>query len=216
MRLLLASFFLVFLFSGCSSPKTSYYMLSASPIAQSTNTSAQTVRLMVGPVSLPDSVDQPQLVVNSSNNEIEVFKYDRWAGSLKADVGRVIAANLARELDISNIWSFSQSTQTNFDFQILIDVQNLHSKLGENVFVDVLWTIKPAAGSSNALVKRSDIKNPDKKNTGLNPESGFTPKTMMGRSSVHEPVTHSGVDALVAAQSRAFAKVSREIASSIR
>lgn len=210
MRLLLATIFLVFLFSGCSSPKTSYYMLSAQPVAQST-TSAPAVRLMVGPVSLPDAVDQPQLVVNSSNNEIEVFKYDRWAGSLKADVSRVIAANLARELDISNIWSFSQSTQTNFDYQILIDVQNLHSKLGESVFVDVLWTIKPAAGSSNALVKRSD-----KKNTGINPEPGFIPRVMMGRSSVNEPVTHSGVDALVAAQSRAFAKVSREIASSIR
>lgn len=215
MRLLLASVFLVFLFSGCSSPKTSYYMLSAPPVAQST-TGAQAVRLMVGPVSLPDAVDQPQLVVNSSNNEIEVFKYDRWAGSLKADVSRVIAANLARELDISNIWSFSQSTQTNFDYQILIDVQNLHSKLGESVFVDVLWTIKPAAGSNSAIVKRSDIKSADKKNTGINSETGFTPKALMGRSSVHEPVTHSGVDALVAAQSRAFAKVSREIASSIR
>lgn len=215
MRLLLASVFLVFLFSGCSSPKTSYYMLSAPPVAQST-TGAQAVRLMVGPVSLPDAVDQPQLVVNSSNNEIEVFKYDRWAGSLKADVSRVIAANLARELDISNIWSFSQSTQTNFDYQILIDVQNLHSKLGESVFVDVLWTIKPAAGSNSVIVKRSDIKSADKKNTGINSETGFTPKALMGRSSVNEPVTHSGVDALVAAQSRAFAKVSREIASSIR
>ena len=215
MRLFLASFFMVFLSSGCSSPKTSYYMLSAPAVAQST-TSAPSVRLMVGPVSLPDAVDQPQLVVNSSNNEIEVFKYDRWAGSLKADVSRVIAANLARELDISNIWSFSQSTQTNFDYQILIDVQNLHSKLGESVFVDVLWTIKPAAGSSNALVKRSDKKNAEIKNTGINPEPGFIPRVMMGRSSVNEPVTHSGVDALVAAQSRAFAKVSREIASSIR
>lgn len=215
MRLLLASVFLVIVCTGCSSPKTSYYMLSAPAVAQST-TSAQAVRLMVGPVSLPDSVDQPQLVVNSSNNEIEVFKYDRWAGSLKADVSRVIAANLARELDISNIWSFSQSMQTNFDYQILIDVQNLYSKLGKSVFVDVLWTIKPVAGSSNALVKSSDIKNTDKKNTGVNPEVVFKPKVMMGRSSVLEPVSHSGVDALVAAQSRAFAKVSRDIALSIR
>ena len=171
---------------------------------------------MVGPVSLPDIVDQPHLVVNSSNNEIEVFKYDRWAGSLKGDVGRVIAANLARELEISNIWSFSQSTQTNFDYQILIDVQNLHSKPGESVFVDVLWTIKPAASTNYALVENSDIKRAGKKNPGIDPETGFVPRVMMGRSTVNEPVPRSGFDALVAAQSRAFAKVSAEIAASIR
>lgn len=215
MRFVLLSAILVILCNGCSSPKTSYYALSAEPIAPAAS-GARAVRLMVGPVSLPDSVDHPHLVVNRSNNEIEVFKNDRWAGSLKADVGRVMTANLARELEISNIWSFSQSTQTNFDYQILIDVQNLHSKLGENVFVDVLWTIKPSASNNSNIVKSSDTKRMSTKNAGLNPDSGFTPKVLMGRSSVLEPVTGAGVDALIAAQSRAFAKISREIASSIR
>ena len=196
MRLLLTSVLVAILSGGCSSPKTTYYTLSAAPIPQS-SAATQNVRFMVGPVSLPESVDQPHLVVNSGNNEMEVFKYDRWAGSLKADVSRVIAANLARELDISNIWSFSQSTQTNFDYQIIIDVQNLHSKPGSSVFVDVLWSIK--------------VKNPD-----TTSDLRFKPKVLTGRSSVHEPVTQSGFDALVAAQSRAFARVSGDIASSIR
>jgi len=215
MRLLLTSFCLVSLLSGCSSPKTSHYTLSALPITQSAS-HPQAVRLMVGPVSLPDIVDQPHLVINSSNNEVEVFKYDRWAGSLKADVGRVIAANLARELDISNIWSFSQSTQTNFDYQILIDVQTLQSKFGESVFVDVLWTIKPAAGTHSTSLKTADTKNAGIKNAGMNSETSFVPKVTMGRSSVLEPVTRSDIDAIVAAQSRAFAKISGEIASLIR
>jgi uncharacterized lipoprotein YmbA len=171
---------------------------------------------MVGPVSLPETVDKASLVVNSSHNEIEVFKYDRWAGSLKADVSRVIADNLARALDISNTWSFSQSTQTNFDYQILIDVQNLQSKLGENVFVDVLWTIKPSDSANSAVVNTSDKKSAGIKNPGMNPETSFIPKVMIGRSLVNESVTQQGLEALVAAQSRAFAKVSEEIAASLR
>ena len=215
MRLFLPTVLLALLCSGCSSPKPSYYSLSAPAIAP-TSTGAKAVRLMVGPVSLPDAVDKPSLVVNTNNNEIEVFKYDRWAGSLKADVSRVIAANLGRELQISNIWSFSQSIQTNFDYQIFIDVQNLHSKLGESVFVDVLWTIKPADSTNSALVKSSDKKSTATKNSGGNSESSFVPKVMMGRSSINESVTQPGFEALVAAQSRAFAKVSAEIAASIR
>ena len=215
MRLFLTTFFLLLLCSGCSSPKPSYYTLNAIPIPQST-LGSNAVRLMIGPVSLPDAVDKAHLVVNTTNNEIEVLKYDRWGGSLKADVGRVIAANLARELDISNIWNFSQNTQTNFDYQILIDVQNLQSKLGESVFVDVLWTIKPAASKNSELVKTSDRKSTGVKTRGGNPETSFVPKVLMGRSTVTEPVTQPGLDALVAAQSRAFAKVSAEIAASIR
>ena len=215
MRLLLPTILLVLLCSGCSSPKPSYYTLNALPIPQSTS-GAKAVRLMVGPVSLPDYVDKAHLVVNTTNNEIEVFHYDRWGGSLNGAVARVIAANLARELDISNIWSFSQSTQSNFDYQIVIDVQNLQSKLAESVFVDVLWTIKPSDAISSELVKASDRKSTGVKTRGGNPETSFVPRAMMGRSTVTEPVTLPGLDALVAAQSRAFAKVSGEIAASIR
>jgi hypothetical protein len=38
----------------------------------------------------------------------------------------------------------------------------------------------------------------------------------MGRSLVREPVSNGGIDALVAAESRAFAKVGYEIAQAMR
>jgi len=152
-------------------------------------------RQQVGPISLPDSVDKPQLVVNSSDNEVKLYEYHRWAGSLKSDVARVIVAHLSRDLGTSNVWSFSQTTQTNFDFQVLIDVQNLESKLGNSVVLDVLWTIKP----KNSL---TDI-NGDK-------------HSKMGRSLIRVPVTSPEIEALVAAQSRAFALASADIAKDMR
>jgi uncharacterized lipoprotein YmbA len=124
-----------------SSPKTTYYTLSAAPIA-STLSTRQYMRVMVGPISLPDSVDQPPLVVHSSDNEVKLYEYHRWAGSLKSDVARVIVANLARDLGTSNVWSFSQTTQTNFDFQVLVDLQNIESKLGDSVVLDVVMSVK--------------------------------------------------------------------------
>lgn len=195
MRLSLSVVCLAFVLSGCaSSPKTTYYTLSAAPIAPAI-TNKQNLRVMVGPISLPDMVDQPQLVVQSSVNEVKLQEYHRWAGSLKSNVARVMAANLARDLGTSNVWSFSQTTQTNFDFQVLIDVQNVQSKLGESVVLDVLWTIKPKTSSTD-------------KNTPT--------QVKMGRSLVRVPVTDLGVEALVAAQSKAFALVSANIAKDMR
>lgn len=54
----------------------------------------------------------------------------------------MIVANLARDLGTSNVWSFSQTTQTNFDFQVLVDLQNIESKLGDSVVLDVVMSVK--------------------------------------------------------------------------
>ena len=174
--------------SGCAgSPKPTYYTLSSPPASAQLPTKA--IRVMVGPIALPELLDQPKLVVQNTANEVKLQDYHRWAGSLKNDIGRVMGAQLARDLNTSNIWSFSQSTQTQFDYQVLIDVQNLQSKPDDSVFLDILWTVKPSHAKK---------------------------KEVMGRSLIHEPVTEGGMDAMVAAQSRAFAKASAEIAKAMQ
>ena len=199
MKSLLSIALLGLLISGCgSSPKSTYYTFSTPPIPAESN--ANKTRIMVGPVSLPELIDRPQLVVQVSANEVALQEYHRWAGSLKGNIANAIVANLARDLATSNVWSFSQSTQSNYDYQIVVDVQNIDSKLGDGVLVDVLWTIRPVAMAS----KSRDM------NTAASKS-----KPMMGRSVVREPVTDSQIESLVAAQSRAFAKVSKEIAGSI-
>ena len=146
----------------------------------------------------------PQLVIQNANNTVQVYEYHRWANTLKGDVGDVIASNVAQVLAISNVWTFSQSTQTNFDYQVFVDVQNIDTKLGSSVVVDVLWTIKSAPTTKSSI-----------KTSTLSTSSGALAKPIMGRSLVQEQVTGSGFEGVVAAQSRAFSKVGQEIARSI-
>ena len=191
----------VVLLVGCSSPQPTLYSLNAAPIPQASSASKST-RIMVGPVTLPAMVDRPQLVLQNANNTVRVYEYHRWANTLKGDVGDVIASNVAQALAISNVWNFAQSTQTNFDYQIFVDVQNIDTKLSGRVEVDVLWTIKSVATTK-----------PSSKAGALS-SSAFA-KPIMGRSLVQEQVTGSGFEAVVAAQSRAFSIVGQEIARSI-
>lgn len=205
MRVLQAfSVFALFLV-GCSSPKSIYYSLSSPPISVPVLALNQT-RVMVGPVSLPAAVDRPQIVVWGEGNEIGIYEYHRWSSPLRSEVGEVISANLARELNISNVWTFSESTQTNFDYQVFIDIQKLENKLGDSVLVDVLWTIKPTLGGNKALNRV----------TAENALGGDKTKTMMGRSLVREPISNPGIEALVSAQSRAFSRVGFEIAQAMK
>jgi hypothetical protein len=188
MKFIFASLLLGFSVVGCStSPKPTYYTLSspAIPVEQKSNK----LRVMVGPIALPDALDQPRLVVQTNGTEVKLHDYHRWAGSLKNDIARVVGARLAIDLGISNVWSFSQSTQTDFDYQVLINVQSLESKQDDRVLLDMLWTVRP--------------KDPKK-------------EPMMGRSVVRETVSGSNIESIVAAQSRAFALASADIAKAIR
>ena len=198
--------------TGCSSPKTTYYTLSAPDIPAATTLTHKT-RVMVGPVTVPTLVDNPQLVVKNSNNHVTVYEYQRWAGSLKSDIERVVAADLVRDLSTPNVWSYTQSPFAQFDYQVLIDVQNIESKLGDSVSLDVLWTVKPVVKTAaKANHAEGNAKNTTK--PSVHAVGNLHPIT--GRSVVREQVSGDGFEPLVAAQSRAFDKVSVDIANAIR
>ncbi len=176
---------LALLLAACgSSPKSHFYTLTA----EAGEAAASSPAIAVGPVSVPEMVDQPQIVARVDDNQVEVEEYHRWASPLRAQIAHVIAANLARELGTVRVWSYAQASLPTPDFQVLIDVQRFDSVLGEAVSIEALWTIRPAAGGA--------------------------PKS--GRSSVREPAPGARFDALAAAHSRALARVSRDIAAAIR
>ena len=202
MRLLLCLMPFILVLVGCASPTPTFYSFNATPIPQAIP-AAKSTRIMVGPVTLPAIYDRPQLVMKNANNTVQAYEYHRWASSLKGDIADVVSSNIAITLKISNVWSFSQSMQSNFDYQVFLDVQNIESKAGEDVVVDVLWSIKPS----------NNLKNSAKPSANVNATTATN--VIMGRSLVREPITDSGLNALVAAQSRAFSKVGQEIARSI-
>jgi len=167
-------------------PKERYYTLAATASAPAAGASA--ISIAVGPVTVPEMVDQPQMVVQVAANQVTMYEFQRWASPLKIEIARVIAANLGQELGTTRVWSYAQTTLPNPDYQVLVDVQRFDSVLGEAVTIEALWSIRRAAGGA--------------------------PRT--GRSSVREAVSGAGFDALVAAHSRALAAVSRDIAGAIR
>jgi uncharacterized lipoprotein YmbA len=189
MRRRIALACLVVLAAACGSPpKERHYTLTAASAAAPAAGTASAPSVAVGPVTLPESVDQPQLVVQAGANQVARYDLHRWAGPLKSEIARVIAANLAQDLGTTRVWVYAQTALPNPDYQVLVDVQRFDSALGDAVTIDVLWTVRGAAGGG----------------------------AKTGRSLVREPASGAGFDPLVAAHSRALARVSRDIADAIR
>ncbi|MDH4080273.1 MAG: PqiC family protein [Nitrospira sp.] len=176
--------------TGCASSVTlNHYTLSSQAIRDrggpQPEAFAQSVGL--GPVTLPDMVDRPQLVLRTSEHRVILAGSHRWAGPLKTEFARVLADNLVHLLSTRAIFSYPQHGAEHADVRVSVNVQHFESVLGKTATIDAIWTVRLVDGT-----QRTD------------------------RASVQEAVSDGSYDALVAAHSRALLTISQNIASTIR
>lgn len=172
---------------GCKSPSASFYTLD--PDASLTTAGAtRPVVAVVGPVTIPETVDRPQIVTRVGDGQVAVNEFARWAQPLSSDIGRVIAGDLAVLLDSPQISVYDATHDPLGVWHVRIDVMRFESVPGRDVTVDVQWVVRaPGKG-----------------------------RLVTGRSVAHEPVSEPGFAPLVAAHNRALASVSRDIAAAVQ
>ena len=176
---------------GCgSSSKETYYTLSADAAVNGANPASgeSAYTIAVGAITLPEVVDRPQFVLRAGPNEVTIVELHRWAGPLKSEIPRIIADNLAADLNVKRVAAYPQSAGENADYRVLIDILRFDSTLGESVTIDALWTVKRV---SDGILRT-------------------------GRSTARESSSGGTYEAVVAAHSRALATISREISEAIR
>jgi len=177
--------------TGCaSSPSETYYTLSAGAAVNGTTASSSepAYSIAVGPITLPEVVDRPQLVLRAGPNEVVIVELHRWAGPLRSEIPRIIADNLAAYLNVKRVAAYPQSAGDNADYRVLVDIQRFDSTMGESVTIDALWTVKRV---SDGIFRT-------------------------GRSTARESSSGGTYEGLVAAHSRALATISREISETVR
>ncbi|HSB95900.1 MAG TPA: PqiC family protein [Spongiibacteraceae bacterium] len=184
---------------GCgSAPRERYYALSANIDAQPTaqlssqpflQERAANYGVVIGPITIPDVVDRPQMVVLMADSQVSVAEQSRWAEPLDSGIARVVADNLAHSLSGARVSSFAQSHTVVADYRVLIDVQHFDSIVGEGIRDEFLWTVR--ATNKGGITKS-------------------------GRTITREAANSDDYAALVAAHNRALATLSRDVATAIQ
>ena len=176
------------LVAACGTPaKLNYYTLTVAPAATAAAPSSRALNVYVGPITIPEAVDRPQMVYRLDANQVEIADLERWAEPLKTGIPRLVADTLARELGAATVMTSRQSATLTFDYRVAIDVQRFDFSAGDGAAVDALWTIRAAKGE---------------------------PRT--GRTQAREPAGGRDPLSMAAAHSRALDKVARDIAVAIR
>jgi uncharacterized protein len=170
---------------GCSTAPSKFYSLSSTSAADGTPPTP--VAVMVGPVTIPASVDQPEFVVQVAANRVQVDEFNRWVAPLGDAIARAVAGDLVVLLGSPEVAS---NQLANFvpDYRVTIDVQKFESVPGSAATLEAVWTVRKSVGG----------------------------EIRSGRTVAREPVQGQSYDALAAAHSQALAQMSTDIAVAIR
>ncbi len=182
----LVSCAVMILAAGCAAtPASRFYTVSATPTPATTSSD---LSVSVGPVSVPASVDRPQIVVTMSPNQVWLDEFNRWASPLQNNIARVVAENLVAMLGTPRVTLSPQTLSAGADYRAAIEVQRFESAPGEAATLDAVWAISRAKDGQSRV----------------------------GRTTVREAAPDKSYDALAAAHSRAVARLSRDIADAVR
>ena len=178
--------------AGCAStPPASFHALSPLPEARDRQASLTEgeFSLGIGPVTLPDFLDRPQLVTRPGANRLEVDEFQRWGGSLRADIVNILGENLAHLLGTSQVLILPTEVRVPVRYRLIADILRFEPGDDGQAHLKVRWAlIDPAAETTRA----------------------------MRESSYRQPYVSADPDSQVAALSACLGAFSREVAATLQ
>jgi len=204
------AFLLALALGSCSStPPTRFYVLS--PIAdEAAAVPGKGPAIGIGPITLPQYLNRPQIVTRVSGNQLAVAEFDQWGGDLNDNMARTLAANLGSLLQTDRVSLFPWKDETPIDDQVTIDVEHFEQDVDGSSLLTAYWSIVDPKNGKVKLMRRSSYRD-----SGGAAASGTVAPGAAASSGTSQGGGAHPYNAVVAAMSRNLEALSRDIATAI-
>ncbi len=129
--------------SGCSgtSKKADFYQLEESSNAYLTGVEKGRI-IGVGPISLPEYINRPQIVTRSSQYQYNVSEFNRWIEPIHDSIQRLMVVSFSNNLNSNRVyWLPRNDRQYPLDLRIAIDIGRFDGQLGKEVVLESRWSL---------------------------------------------------------------------------
>ena len=151
-------------FSGClTSRQASFYTLHSIEKGSEERTTAlakEGPALLIGPIEIPEYLNRPQIITTPNKNVVNFAEFDHWAEPLKHNITRVIIENISLLLNTNKIFVFPKTSKLPIEYKVDIEIVKLDGKLGENSYLNALWSITDGKTKKVITMDRTNIKEP--------------------------------------------------------
>jgi uncharacterized lipoprotein YmbA len=127
---------------GVTEPSYYYTLPALDPIeAGAPPAASRALTVGIGPITLSDYLDRPQIVTRTSPNTVQLNEFDKWAESFDSLVPRTIAEDLTVLLQSDRVVLMPQPRSQRLDYQIEVDVIRFDALRGGNMELEALWRV---------------------------------------------------------------------------
>jgi len=129
--------------SGCArTPPTRFFMLtpetSGSAIAAG---KLEGSRVGIGPVTITDYLNRPQIVSRKSTNEINLAEFVQWAEPLDSNIGRVLVDNLSAQMPSVKFIGLPLRRPPHFDYTSTVRILRFDTGPDANASLEAEWNV---------------------------------------------------------------------------
>ncbi len=146
----------ILLLAGCAETSpTRFYTLSKvdAPGTAPASVAVNRLAVGVGPVSLPQYLDRPQVVRRSGPNRFDLAGFDSWGEPLEDMFPRVVAQNLSTLLGTDRVFVIPRRRLPTLDYQVEIEVLRFDADVGGDAVLVARWEIFDGDGKQLRLDK---------------------------------------------------------------
>ncbi len=177
------------LLSGCASSTPHYYTLVSASESTPPILVAAPFVIRLHPVSIPEQLNQPQLVIRRDNGEIVMPDNALWASPLPEEMRSALSEQLERALNTVEITGLTPP-QDKPVVGISMAVQRFDAWPERRASMEVTWRLSFAAGTAEEL--------------------------LLTCRAQHQQATRGGIPGLVATQQALMHEIAQDIATSIK
>ena len=127
---LLATLLITLGINACStrSPKANFYLLQNE--FSSTELSGS-LRVGLGPVTVADYLNKPQIAIRTDTSKIRFSEFERWASDLRGLIINALQHDLAEQLGSDNIFEYPWRKSDDVDFAVILDIKRFDASFIE-------------------------------------------------------------------------------------
>lgn len=140
-----------------SGPATKFYSLFPESGAATVNFDRNDITIGVGPVILPEYLDNPAVVSLTKSQLVRVSGYHAWAGDLKDAIMRVLADDISQLLSVDGVMRFPWDNRVRPDFQIRMVFDEFGGVRGGEARLSATWTLLNKNGSEILRLDKEEL-----------------------------------------------------------
>jgi uncharacterized lipoprotein YmbA len=126
---------------GCGASNSRYYTFPNVKDSDMTRLGRVNGVIVVGPITLNEEIDRPQLVIRRSPTQVEIKERDFWAGSLQQEIQQQVIGSLSKFLDSDKVVPFPWLGAEGATYRVSLEVMDMTATPGGEAELALTWSI---------------------------------------------------------------------------